>query len=103
LSQYRLSNQAMFDLDDIWSHLAESSVNAANHVLDQIYEALLKLSRMPQMGHLREDLVDEPLRFWSVYSYLIVYRPETDPIEIVRVVSGHQDLTQLLRQPQPSS
>ncbi len=96
MSQYRLSDQAEVDLDDIWFYVAESSVRAANHLLDEIYEALTKLGTMPQMGHLRQDLVDEPLRFWPVHHYMIVYRPETDPIEIVRVVSGYRDLARLI-------
>ena len=32
-----------------------------------------RLAQTPLMGHLREDLTDEPVRFWSVYSYVIVY------------------------------
>jgi antitoxin ParD1/3/4/toxin ParE1/3/4 len=39
-----------------------------------------------------DDLDDETLRVWPVHSYLIVYRPEQKPIEIVRVVSGFRDL-----------
>ena len=34
------------------------------------------------MGHLRQDLADEPLRFWAVYSYLIIYREDSDPLEM---------------------
>jgi plasmid stabilization system protein ParE len=48
------------------------------------------------MGHLREDLIDEALRFWSVYQYPIIYRAGAQPIEIVRVVSDYRDITQLL-------
>jgi plasmid stabilization system protein ParE len=41
-----------------------------------------KLAEYPGMGHLREDLADEPLRFWPLYSYLIIYRAAARPIEI---------------------
>ncbi len=51
---------------------------------------------MPGMGHRRSDLGDDSLRIWPVFSYLIVYRPETNPLEIVRVVSGYRDLAPLL-------
>jgi len=37
----------------------------------------------------------------AVYSYLIVYRPETKPLQIVRVVHGHRDVENLLRREQP--
>jgi plasmid stabilization system protein ParE len=41
---------------------------------------------MPGMGRLRRDLAAEPLRFWHVRSYLIIYRREKRPIEIVAVL-----------------
>ena len=41
------------------------------------------LAKRPQVGHWRTDLASEPLRFWPIYSYLIIYRPDSKPIEIV--------------------
>ena len=43
-----------------------------------------------------KDLADEPLRFWRVYTYLIIYRFESKPIEIVRVLSAYRDIRKLL-------
>jgi plasmid stabilization system protein ParE len=31
-----------------------------------------------------------------VRSYLIIYRPEAEPIQIVRVLGGYRDIAQLL-------
>jgi hypothetical protein len=31
-------------------------------------------------GHYREDLTDPPLKFWTVFSYLIVYDPAKRPV-----------------------
>jgi plasmid stabilization system protein ParE len=76
--------------------VAGDSITAADRLLDSICAAILRLVEMPLMGHLREDLVDEPLRFWSVRRYLIIYRPETSPLEIVRVLSGYRDISNLL-------
>jgi hypothetical protein len=36
------------------------------------------------------------LLFWPVRDYLIVYRPERKPIEIVTVVRGSRDVRALL-------
>lgn len=36
-----------------------------------------RLAQSPLMGHLREDLTDETVCFWSVYSYVIVDDPPT--------------------------
>jgi antitoxin ParD1/3/4/toxin ParE1/3/4 len=55
-----------------------------------------RLAEMPLLGHLRQDLTDEGLRFWQVYSYLIVYRPETRPLQVVRVLHASRDVRRLL-------
>jgi plasmid stabilization system protein ParE len=49
------------------------------------------------MGHAREDLTPFPVRFWPVDAYLIIYRAERDPIEIVAVGQGSRDIPAFLR------
>ena len=44
------------------------------------------------MGHAREDLTPYPVRFWPVGAYLIIYRAERTPIEIVAVTQGSRDI-----------
>ena len=55
------------------------------------------LTRMGNVGHRREDITDKPIRFWSVYKYLLVYRPDTKPLEILRIIHGMRDLPRELR------
>jgi toxin ParE1/3/4 len=38
------------------------------------------------------------VKFWSVFSYLIVYDPAMRPIGIVRVVHASQDLEAMFRE-----
>jgi plasmid stabilization system protein ParE len=47
---------------------------------------------MPGMGHFRKDLLDQHYKFWSVYSYVIAYRWEVTPIQIIAVVHGARNL-----------
>ena len=47
----------------------------------------------------RDDLADETLRVWTVHSYLMIYRPETRPLQIVRVLSGYRDIATLFESP----
>lgn len=96
MKDFILSPQARLDLLELWQFIAEDDIDAADRVRDQLHEALLKIAAMPGIGHLREDVADEPLRFWPVYKYLIIYRAETQPIEIVRVLSSRRDLRTLL-------
>jgi antitoxin ParD1/3/4/toxin ParE1/3/4 len=55
-----------------------------------------RLAQSPPIGHLREDLTEEPVRFWSVHSYLIVYDPETQPLQILRILHGARDVRRIL-------
>jgi antitoxin ParD1/3/4/toxin ParE1/3/4 len=90
---YRLSRDAQADLDSIAEYLDENAgTDRAIDVLTRIRDGFDKLAEMPGIGHYREDLLDQRYRFWVVYSYLIVYRWETDPIRIIAVVHGARDL-----------
>ncbi len=98
MREFLLSPAARLDLFDIWEYIAENDIEAADRVRDEIYEAILRVIMMPTIGHLREDLADdETLRFWPIRHYLIIYRPDSQPLEIVRVLSGRRDLKMLLQ------
>ena len=52
---------------------------------------------MPGLGHRRQDLTDRPLKFWSVYSYLIVYDPTNSPLTVIAVLHSARDVAHLLK------
>jgi len=47
---------------------------------------------MPGMGHPREDLTLYPVLFWPLGAYLIVYRAQSQAIEIVAITQGSRDI-----------
>lgn len=97
-SSYVFSPDATEDLQAIWQYVADEGREvAADRVIARIYTACQKLSEMPGMGHYREDLLDRRHRFWSVWSYLIVYRWGAAPIQIIAVVHGARNLAAFLR------
>lgn len=51
------------------------------------------------MGHTREDLTARPLKFWGVYSYLIVYDPASSPLSVVAILRGARDVENILKDP----
>jgi len=56
------------------------------------------------MGHTRADLTERPMRFWPVHSWLVVYKPESHPLLILRVISGWRDVwAELQRHRYPDS
>lgn len=97
MSRYALSARAKTDLQQIWNYIADDNIDAADKVRNEIRSALEKLARTPFVGHTRRDVKNPAYRFWVVYSYLIVYRPETSPLQVVRIVHGARDLKRALR------
>ena len=96
MKPFVLTRLARQDLAEIWDYLAADGIPAAERVLGRIEDAIAKLSRTPGIGHLREDLADRRHRFFLVYSYLIVYRPNSRPLEIIRVLHASRDVRSLL-------
>jgi plasmid stabilization system protein ParE len=97
MSTYRISRDARSDLAAIRRYLTnEAGKPVAEFNLKKITAAFKLLGENPGAGHTREDLTGLPVRFWSVYSYMIVYNPSAGPIRILRVLHGSQDLETLL-------
>lgn len=76
--RFVLTPEARADLIEIWSYIADDSIDAADQALARLHDAFTRLGRTPGMGHQREDLADARHRFWTVYSYVIAYRWETN-------------------------
>jgi plasmid stabilization system protein ParE len=92
-----LSGPATRDLDEIFSYVLEDSgADRAWGVVDELHKAFRKLAESPVLGHYREDLTSSPLLLWSVWSYLVIYKPDTKPLEIVRVLHGARDVEAIL-------
>jgi plasmid stabilization system protein ParE len=96
MSRFLLTSDARMDLADILFYVSGQSPAAAQRLLDEIYEACEKLAEMPGIGHFRDDFTKRPVRFWRVQSYQIVYRTDTTPIQIMRILSSYRDLASLL-------
>jgi toxin ParE1/3/4 len=85
--------EAEVDALAIWEHVADDdSEKAADRIIARIYDECQKLGEMPGKGHHREDLLDSRHKFWSVWSYLIVYRWQMKPIQVIAIVHGARDL-----------
>jgi toxin ParE1/3/4 len=69
----------------------------ADRVESVIREKIVYLAERPGGGHWRKDLTDESVKFFPVYSYLIIYRPETSPLQVVAILHGRRDVEELLK------
>ena len=97
MKRFVLTRAAERDLDLIKAYLLEkTSPTVTRRVIKDIRSGLILLGSEPGVDHLREDLTDRPLKFWPVYSYLIVYDPKTKPVEIIRILHGRRDVEDIL-------
>jgi|SRR5208283_228737 len=96
--RYILAPQAALDLVEIWRYIKEqTNVTIADRVESTIRERMAFLGGTPGAGHRRKDLTELAVKFFPVYSYLIVYRPDTKPIQIASIVHGRRDVEQILK------
>ena len=102
MSGYVLSADADHDLDEIWEYIAADNLDAADRWIGKLFDAFEALGQTPGMGHRRGELTLHPVLFWPVGAYLIIYRSDRRPIEIVAVTQGSRDIPAFLsRRVQP--
>ncbi len=96
MKSFVLTPLAEEDIGGIWDYIADDNLDAADRVLKSLESAMARLAKNPALGHWREELADKRHRFFLVYTYLIVYRAETDPLQIIRVLHAARDVQTLL-------
>ncbi len=97
-ARYVLAPEAALDLVRIWRYIKNnSSLEMADRVESVIREKISYLSANPGGGHWRKDLTEQPVKFFAIYAYLIVYRPEKVPVQVVAILHGRRDVEQLLK------
>ena len=96
MKPFSLTPRAEQDVSDIWEYIATDSLEAADRVLAALEKAMFTLAAAPGIGHLREELADRRHRFFLVYSYLIIYRFETAPLQVIRVLHAARDVQSIL-------
>src|SRR5262245_41406000 len=89
MSGFVLHPDAVADLDEIGEFIAAGSLDAADHLAQEIHQEIQSLVPFSHVGHVRSDLSSRPLRIPSLRDFLIAYAPEEKPL----VVSGHAPWT----------
>ena len=101
MSAYALTSLARADLSEIWSHIAEENEEIADRVEQAIYSACSFIADSPMRGHIRPDLTNLTVRFWTLTrypNYIVVYRPETVPVQVIAILHGRRNIRRLLDQ-----
>ncbi len=97
MKPYIVAPEAEDDLREIWCYLLrEAGLLIADRIQAELADAFDSLAEVPGKGHKRSDLTGRAVLFFSVYQYMIVYRP-AEQVEIVAVLHGKRNVEQLLR------
>jgi toxin ParE1/3/4 len=94
-----LSQRASRELLSAATWIADDNPTAAHGLIDAVEAAAQRIGDHPHIGVRRPELARGHYRFVALigYPYLIVYRDDLTPPEIVRIVHGARDLPRLLR------
>lgn len=90
-----IADPANADLETTADYLAANyGLSRSDEFIDGITARMKYIAKFPRIGRSREEL-SPGLRSLPYKPYLIFYRIQDETIEIVRIASGYQDLTQL--------
>jgi toxin ParE1/3/4 len=70
----QLASRASRDLEEIYQHLAQHSLQALEQVDKKIFKALQRLETFPESGHSVSEWRSQRYREVLVYHYRIIYR-----------------------------
>lgn len=98
MDPFRLTQDAVFDIDAIWLYLLEKEgVETADRMVTELFKGFYKLADIPNVGHRRADLTSRQVLFYRVLSYLVIYEPGSQPLQIVGVLHGKRNVSRILR------
>jgi len=80
---------------DIWLYVAPRSSEAvADQIYDRLEERCQLLTEHPQLGPARPEIAEDA-RALVIERWLALYRLIDDGAQVVRIVDGSRDLTQI--------
>jgi toxin ParE1/3/4 len=89
-----LAPSTIRDLDRLSEYFLETNVEAGERLFKALNQQFYNLTQFPNLGKSYPQL-NANIKGLLVEKYIIFYRVTTTQVEIVRVVDGRQDLTQL--------
>jgi toxin ParE1/3/4 len=89
-----LAPSATRDLDRLSQYFLETNVEAGERLFKALNQKFYNLTQFPNLGKCYSHLNPE-IRGLLVEKHIIFYRVTDVEVEIVRIVDGRQDFTQL--------
>ena len=89
---------ALQDIAEVWDHIADDNLRAADRWVDHLDEQLQLLASQPRMGRVRDEL-STGLRSFPFGRYVIFYAPIPGGIDVVRLLHSARDVDAAFGEP----
>ena len=86
------------DIVEVWDHIADDNLSAADRWVDQLDEQFRLLATQPLMGRARDEL-SPGLRSFPFGRYMIFYQPIEGGIDVVRLLHSARDVDAVFGDP----
>jgi plasmid stabilization system protein ParE len=96
VSRFILSVEARLDYFDAFDFIADYSLRAALRWEAMMLDTFQHLADWPLTGKIRSEFAPRNIRFWIAGDYLILYNPTTSPVEIIAILHGARNLSELI-------
>lgn len=90
----RWTASAKTDLENLWFHIAQGSVKAADQYLSELEVAALRLAANPGMGRHEPELTQkfaDSIRSFRFRNHRLYYAVRADEVRIIRLLHVRQD------------
>ena len=94
MGRVRFTRRAREDLLGIWLYIEQRNPEVADQVYDRIANSCERLRDYPQLGPARPEIGDGA-RALVIERWIALYRLVEDGVQVVRIIDGARDLTQL--------
>lgn len=92
--QLKLTHEAREDLKDIWRYIAESSINAADSFIDELYQECLRIHQTAFWGRNRPEL-GESITSYPFRKYILYFHSKGSTLYVLRVLHGSRDQSKI--------
>jgi toxin ParE1/3/4 len=85
---------AKADLTNLWFHIAQESVQAADQYLSGLELTALRCAENPEMGRYEPELSErfaDSIRSFRFRNHRLYYAVHPDEVRIIRVLHGRQE------------
>ena len=99
MDPFRLTDDAILDIDAIWLYLLDKEgVETADRIVTELFRGFYKLADIPNSSHRRADLTSKQVLFYRIFSYLVIYKLGSEPLQILGVLHGKRNVARILSQ-----